>query len=209
MMTTGGHAVYCTTLTRRRGGTAVGVHAADDHPGAVAGALGMLVPPFRSGTSQARHAPAGRRTHPCRAWAHKLVSGHTSPSGRVHLHAALPGQADSSRDDTTVRAVQGQTHPARPAPSSGTVAISTGGSLQLSEAWLRRPGPRASGADTSRIGGWTTSRDAVCRRSRRGPVRPEPTGGIPRTPGRAAVPSAPPGAYGAEFRGNGHRSVMS
>ena len=47
----------------------------------------------------------------------------------MHLHVALLGQADSSRDDTTVRAVQGQTCPAGPAPSSGTTAIVTGGSL--------------------------------------------------------------------------------
>jgi hypothetical protein len=49
--------------------------------------------------------------------------------------------------------------------------------------------------------------DAGCRRSRPGPLRPEPPGGIPRIVWRAAVPSARPLApKGAEFRGNGHRN---
>ena len=38
---------------------AMGVNAADDN----ASPLAMLVPPFRSGTSQDRHAPAGRGGH--------------------------------------------------------------------------------------------------------------------------------------------------
>jgi hypothetical protein len=46
-------------------GAAVGVHAADDHPGALAGALGMLVSPFRS-----RHEPGQARTG--------RAGGHTS-----------------------------------------------------------------------------------------------------------------------------------
>jgi hypothetical protein len=80
-------------------------------------------------TSQDRHAPAGRADTPVtgleRTGSYQVTH---APSGRVHIHAALPGQADRSRDDTTVRAVQGQTPPAGPAPSSGTTAIFTGGS---------------------------------------------------------------------------------
>jgi hypothetical protein len=58
------------------------------------------------------------------------------------MHAALPGQADRSRDDTTVRAVQGQTCPTGPAPSSGTTAIFTGGSAGRERAGaFEQPGP--------------------------------------------------------------------
>jgi hypothetical protein len=52
----------------------------------------------------------------------------TSPSGRVHLHAALPHKPTAPGMTPTVRAVQGQTCPAGPAPSSGTTNIFTGGS---------------------------------------------------------------------------------
>jgi hypothetical protein len=66
-------------------GTAVGVHAADDHPGALAGALGHAGTVFPLGhePGQARTGRAGGHTSD-KAWSHKLVSGHTSPSGRVH-----------------------------------------------------------------------------------------------------------------------------
>ena len=84
--------------------------------------------PFRSGTSQDRHAPAGRADTSDNAWvaqarirSHKPVRSHAPSRGPA-------GPADSSRDDTTVRAVQGQTCPAGPNPSSGTTAIITGGS---------------------------------------------------------------------------------
>src|SRR5215211_4575368 len=53
--------------------------------------LGMLGSPFRSRhePGQARTGRAGGHTSD-KAWSHKLVSGHTGPSGRVHDHAALP-----------------------------------------------------------------------------------------------------------------------
>jgi GPR1/FUN34/yaaH family len=69
-----------------------------------------------------------------------------------------------------------------------TEAAGEGGFGDAFGAWLIRSG------HLSRIGGRTTSRDAVCRRSRRGLVPPISTGGIPRTPWRAAVPSTPAGA---------------
>jgi hypothetical protein len=46
--------------------------------------LGMLRWPFRSTTGQDKHAPAGRADTSDKAWSRKLVSGHTSPSGRLH-----------------------------------------------------------------------------------------------------------------------------
>jgi hypothetical protein len=63
------------------------------------------------------HAPAG--------WADTPVTGLERTSSyqvtaarpiACNFHAALPGKADRSRDDTTVRAVQDQTRPARLAP---------------------------------------------------------------------------------------------
>jgi hypothetical protein len=62
-------------------------------------------------SARARARPGtGRagRAHQRPGLAPRLVSGHRRPSGRVYVHPALPGQANSSRDDTTVRAVQGQ-----------------------------------------------------------------------------------------------------
>src|SRR5512132_3351445 len=67
----------------------------------------------------------------------------TSPSGRVHLHAALPHKPTAPGMTPTVRAVQGQTRPAGPVPSSGTTTIFTGGSVSR----VRAPVP---GAETGR-----------------------------------------------------------
>ena len=63
-------------------GTAVGVHAADDDPGA----LGMLRWPFRSTTRAGGHAPAGAADTPVtrlgRTSSYQVTPG---PSGRVHF----------------------------------------------------------------------------------------------------------------------------
>ena len=103
---------------------AMGVNAADDN----ASALGHAGTAFPLGhePGQARTGRAGGHTSD-KAWSHKLVSGHTKPVRSRALTRPV-GQADSSRDDTTVRAVQGQTCPAGPNPSSGTIAILTGSS---------------------------------------------------------------------------------
>src|SRR6266511_3059790 len=68
---------------------AMGVNAADDN----ASALGHAGTAFPLGhePGQARTGRAGGHTSD-KAWSHKLVSGHTSPSGRVHLHAAPSGR---------------------------------------------------------------------------------------------------------------------
>jgi len=94
---------------------------------------------------------------------------------------------------------------AGPPPASGSFASFTGGSLQRSQAWLRRPGPRASAPDTaSRTGGRTTSGTQMCHRSRRG-------AGSAGTSRRNSADSVarwacqgPLAPAGAEFRGTGH-----
>jgi len=158
--------------------------------------LGVLVAPLRSS-----HEPGQPRTgrvggHPGQAWAHTLVSGHPSPPGRVRLHAAcragrqLPGCHHGQGGS-------GQTRPGGPAPSSGTVAILTGGSLQPSQAWLRRPvrGFRSRHLISDRRA--DNQRDAGRRRSRRGQLRPEPPSGKPpgmgHNRGRALEPVRLPG----------------
>src|SRR4029453_5717640 len=98
--------------------------------------LGMLVPPFRSGTSQDRHAPAGRADTPVTRLGRTSSYQVTQARPAACTSPGPFGQADSSRDDTTVRAVQGQTCPAGPAPSSGTTAIFTGGSPLPPRHWL-------------------------------------------------------------------------
>jgi hypothetical protein len=93
--------------------------------------LGMLVPPFRSGTSQARHAPAGRADTPLTGLgAHAGIRSQEPVRSRVRS----PGpawQANSSRDDPTVRAVQGQTRsgrtqPHHQGPSPASLAVHSG-----------------------------------------------------------------------------------
>jgi hypothetical protein len=76
--------------------------------------------------------------------------------------------------------------------------------LQRSQAWLRRPGPRARAADTcpGSVGGQRAGTQ-VCRRSRRG----ADSAGTSRRNSADSVArwacSAPSGPEGAEFRGNG------
>jgi hypothetical protein len=65
----------------------VGVHCADDHPGAL-GQAGSAVP-LGHEPGQARTGRAGR-AHQRPGLAPRLVSGHRRPSGRVYVHPALP-----------------------------------------------------------------------------------------------------------------------
>jgi len=90
-------------------GAAVGVDAADDNAGAL-GHPGVAVP------LEDRHAPAGRADTPvtgleCTS-SYKLVSGHTSPSGRVH-HVVLPDRPTNPGNDT-------QSGPVRVRPAGKT-----------------------------------------------------------------------------------------
>jgi hypothetical protein len=62
----------------------------------------MLVPPFRL-----RHAPAGRADTPVMGLGRTSSYQVTSPSGRVHVHAALPYKSTDPGMTPTVRAVQG------------------------------------------------------------------------------------------------------
>src|SRR5215216_2321547 len=92
--------------------------------------LGMLVPPFRSGTSQDRHAPAGRADTPVtrlgRTSSYQVTPG---PSGRVHLHAALsgrptaPGMTPRSGRFRVRPVRQDHPHDQGPPPSSLAVQI--------------------------------------------------------------------------------------
>jgi hypothetical protein len=62
-------------------GATVGVDPADDNPGVFGHAGVAFLLEDRAG--QARTGRAGGHTSD-KAWSRKLVSGHTSPSGRVH-----------------------------------------------------------------------------------------------------------------------------
>jgi hypothetical protein len=173
-------------------GTAMGVHAADDHPGALGHAGSAVALEPRAGP--APHRPGGRtpRTglgaHACirspePAWSR-------APSRGLPGRPTAPGMPPRSGGS-------GQTRPGGPAPSSGTVAILTGGSLQRSQAWLRRPGPRLPsghlisdrrpdnqrGRRRSPKPGWTASAGTSRRNSA-------------DSVARCGVPSAPAGARG-------------
>ena len=88
-------------------GATVGVDPADDNPGPLGHAGVAFLLDDRAGG--ARTGRAGGHTSD-KAWSRKLVSGHTSPSGRVH-HAWSAGRVDSSLEDTPgqVRSVPSQT----------------------------------------------------------------------------------------------------
>jgi hypothetical protein len=78
--------------------------------------LGMLVSPFRSRhePGQARTGRAGGHTSD-EAWSHKLVSV-TSPSGRVHLHTALPHKPTAPGMTPTGQGGSGSDPPGRTSP---------------------------------------------------------------------------------------------
>jgi hypothetical protein len=77
-------------------GATVGVDPADDNTGAL-GHPGVAFP-LDDRAGQARTGRAGGHTSDG-AWSRKLVSGHTSPSGRVH-HMTLPGRPTNPGNDT-------------------------------------------------------------------------------------------------------------
>jgi len=69
-------------------GATVGVDPADDNPGPLGHAGVAFLLEDRAGG--ARTGRAGGHTSEG-AWSRKLLSGHTSPSGRVHHSVVLPG----------------------------------------------------------------------------------------------------------------------
>ena len=104
----------------------MGVNAADDNASAL-GHAGTAVP-LGHEPGQARTGRAGGHTSD-KAWSHKLVSGHTSPSGRVHLHTALsgrptaPGMTPRSGRFRVRPVRQDQPHHQGPPPSSLAVQV--------------------------------------------------------------------------------------
>jgi hypothetical protein len=87
-------------------GVTVGVDPVDDHPAVVRHA--EVAFPLDDRAGQARIGRAGGHTSDG-AWLRRLVSGHTSPSGRVHPRVVLRDGPTAPPDDTKVRSVPGQT----------------------------------------------------------------------------------------------------
>jgi hypothetical protein len=117
-------------------------HSATRSPGRRSSGWGLRHGP----TLWSRHTSDGARSSGPPTGVPSLVSGHKRVRSRARSRGPA-GPADRSRDDTTVRAVQGQTRPAEPAPSSGTTAIFTGGSSTI-----RRPLCKARLNRTTRAG---------------------------------------------------------
>jgi hypothetical protein len=127
-----------------------GMWGTPGRPGAVPAGRWRLSARARARTGT--HRPGGR-TPVTTLGSHKLVSGHTSPSGRMHLHAALPDRPTAPgmtprSGRFRVRPVrQDQTHHRGPPPSSLAVhrlEVANGPSSTVNAGRRDRPASNAA-----------------------------------------------------------------